>query len=167
MSGYPFSSLPLKANIPITKSDPGCFMQSQKEKTNSGFWAVKEPPSLKRRHHGLTPGAAPSHPGTPVHQHRQRPSFPLAHCREGGIGCERLRGTGGLQSHQQVSLGPRGSHPEHARSTASQAGSYSQRPERQMANPAEMPRQQEKGPQGVSVEAHDPKGSCPWDPGAT
>lgn len=36
-----------------------------------------------------------------------------------------------------------------------------------MANPTEMPRQQEKGPQGVSVEAHDPKGSCPWDPGAT
>lgn len=66
-----------------------------------------------------------------------------------------------------MSLGPRGSHPEHARSTASQAGSYSQRPERQMANPTEMPRQQEKGPQGVSVEAHDPKGSCPWDPGAT
>lgn len=66
-----------------------------------------------------------------------------------------------------MSLGPRGSHPEQARGTASQAGGHRQRPEQQMANPVEMPRQQEKGPQGVSVEARDPKGSSPQDPGAT
>lgn len=36
-----------------------------------------------------------------------------------------------------------------------------------MANPVEMPRQQEKGPEGVSMEVRDLKGSSPWDPRAT
>ena len=142
-------------------------MLFRSEKANTGFWAAKEPPSLRRRHPGLTPGLPHLTLAPHVHQHRQSPPFPLAYCREGGIGCERLRGAGGPQSHRQVSLAPRGSHPEHARCTASQAGGYSQRPEQQMANHVEMPQQQEKGPQGVFVEARDPKGSSPRDPRAT
>jgi len=157
VSRYPFSSPPLKANIPVTKSDPVCFLQFPREK------AATEPPSLQRGHPGLT--RLPRLTLAPhVHQQWQGPFLPLAHCREGGIGCESLRGS--AEPRASVT-GTRGSHPEHARSTASQAGSYSRRPGQQMANPVEMLQQQEKGPWGVSTEVRDPKGRSPQDPEAT
>lgn len=42
------SSPPLRANIPIPKSGPACFIY--REKANAGSWAAREPPTLKQRH---------------------------------------------------------------------------------------------------------------------
>lgn len=62
ISGYPsFSSPPLRANIPITKSDPVCFIQFLREKANIDFLGCQRASLSEAK----TCRAAPSHPGPP------------------------------------------------------------------------------------------------------
>lgn len=102
-----------------------------------------------------TPQAAPSHPAP----RRQGPPIHPAHHGDGGIGCERLRGS--LEPPASVTR-TQGQPPR----TGSWHHEPNQRlrPEQQMANPAETSRQQEKGPQGVPIEARDLKGNSPRIP---